>query len=220
MARPREFRIEDALRSAAEVFWTKGYHAASLEDLIAGTGLTKGSLYKAFHDKRALFLAALDFYSAERLDRFTKNLTQPGSPKAAIRQSLIGYVERLTDPNGPRGCLITNTATELGTRDAEIAQHLQATFRRRTELFAAAIGQAQAVGEIELDRDRQALAQFLELTVQGLRVVARLEPSIDQLTKAVDIALNYIFKFPVFFRSVPPDRFCTQGMIYAIVLNF
>ena len=85
MARPREFEVDQALRDAAEVFRTKGYHAASLEDLTQGTGLAKGSLYKAFHDKKSLFLGAFVLYATENRQRFVETLEAPGSPKQAIR---------------------------------------------------------------------------------------------------------------------------------------
>ena len=38
-----------------QVFWSKGYEAASLDDLCEGTGLNRSSLYAAFGDKHALF---------------------------------------------------------------------------------------------------------------------------------------------------------------------
>src|SRR4029077_15778222 len=64
MARPRKF-VEDEVIAAARVqFWTHGYAATSLDDLVAVTGLGRGSLYRAFGDKHALFMRALDQYCA------------------------------------------------------------------------------------------------------------------------------------------------------------
>jgi TetR/AcrR family transcriptional repressor of nem operon len=42
--RPREFEIDEAVESAMQVFWTRGYNGTSLVDLIDGTGLSRGSL--------------------------------------------------------------------------------------------------------------------------------------------------------------------------------
>jgi TetR/AcrR family transcriptional regulator, transcriptional repressor for nem operon len=42
------------------VFCERGFHGASLNDLAAGMQLTQGSIYKAFKDKRGIFLATLD----------------------------------------------------------------------------------------------------------------------------------------------------------------
>ena len=51
----------------AGVFWQKGYEDASLPDLLEGMGLTRGSLYKAFKDKKSLFLKVLERYDTMRM---------------------------------------------------------------------------------------------------------------------------------------------------------
>src|SRR4051794_7618322 len=64
--RPREFDMDAALDAAILVFRERGYHAASLGELGAAMQLTTGSIYKAFSDKQAIFLAAFDRYVARR----------------------------------------------------------------------------------------------------------------------------------------------------------
>jgi TetR/AcrR family transcriptional repressor of nem operon len=190
MARPREFEVEDALRDAAEVFRKKGYHAASLDDLMAGTGLAKGSLYKAFHDKKSLFLGALELYSRESRERFLSTLEAPVPSRQAIERTLLGYVERARTAGGSAGCLITNTAVELGVDDPEIGAAVQASIRRRTELFEATVRRGQAAGEIPPERDARALAEFLEMTVQGIRVLVKSGYGEAALHRAVSVALQ------------------------------
>ena len=58
--RPREFELDAAAHDAMQVFWDKGYEGTSLPDLIAGTRLSRGSLYKAFKDKKAVFIATME----------------------------------------------------------------------------------------------------------------------------------------------------------------
>ena len=189
MARPREFEVDQALRDAAEVFRFKGYHATSLEDLTDGTGLAKGSLYKAFHDKKSLFLGALDLYSQEARARFAERLGAPGSPREAIRQALLDYIERGRTASGCAGCLLTNTAVELGNQDPEIAQEVRISFGKRIDLLEKAIRRAQAAGEVGAQEDARALAEFLELTVQGLRVLIRTGSDEARMRRSVDIAM-------------------------------
>ena len=74
MGRPREFDVDDALDRAMRVFWAKGYQGASLDDLLAAMGIGRGSLYKAFGDKRSLYLAALQRYDAEIVDHAVRCL--------------------------------------------------------------------------------------------------------------------------------------------------
>jgi TetR/AcrR family transcriptional repressor of nem operon len=55
MARPRTFDEDDVIARAADAFGRLGYAACSVDDLVAATGLQRGSLYKAFGSKRNLF---------------------------------------------------------------------------------------------------------------------------------------------------------------------
>ena len=64
--RPREFDVEAALDAALRVFSERGYHAASISELTEAMGLAAGSVYKAFGDKRGIFLATFDRYRAVR----------------------------------------------------------------------------------------------------------------------------------------------------------
>jgi AcrR family transcriptional regulator len=58
--RPREFDVEGALEKAIDVFRQRGYDGTSMTDLLDGMALSRGSLYKAFKDKRSVFLAAYE----------------------------------------------------------------------------------------------------------------------------------------------------------------
>lgn len=59
MGRPRSFDEAEVLIAATTVFQRLGYEGTSIDDLVAATGLHRGSLYKAFASKRGLFLACL-----------------------------------------------------------------------------------------------------------------------------------------------------------------
>ncbi|MCP4387082.1 MAG: helix-turn-helix transcriptional regulator, partial [Gammaproteobacteria bacterium] len=43
MARPRQFDEAKVIESLMNVFWEKGYQATSMQDLVAASGLLKGS---------------------------------------------------------------------------------------------------------------------------------------------------------------------------------
>lgn len=190
--RPREFDIDDAVRDAIEVFRQHGYHGTSVQDLTEGTGLARGSLYKAFRDKRSLFLAALDHYTAGSLQRVGETLAHPGSARAAIRETLMGYARRAAEGKGRQGCLLTASAMEMVPEDAEVSALITRMFRRMQDLFAATVIRGQASGEIPRDYDERAIARVLLCTIQGLRVLGKTGPSESETAEVVDLTLRIL----------------------------
>lgn len=191
LGRPRTFALDDAARDAMEVFRERGYEGASLPDLIAGTGLSRGSLYKAFGDKKALLLAALDRYMDEGLTVTAQQLAQPGSARAALRSSLLRHAAQSSDGAGRRGCLVVAMATEQAAHDPEIAARARAMFERLQQLYAAAIVRGQAGGEFP-ERDAQALARFLVCQIQGMRVLGKTGAAEAEMVAVVDNALRVL----------------------------
>src|SRR5690625_3313814 len=86
--RPRSFDPADALKSARDVFWASGYGGTSIQSLVDGVGLERGSLYAAFGDKRRLYLETVKLYWADYEDSLRAALKQvPLLP--ALREVLV-----------------------------------------------------------------------------------------------------------------------------------
>ena len=77
--RPRSFDESDALKKATQVFWSKGYDGVTIDDLVAGMGVGRPSLYAVFGDKRAIFLRVLKAYAEAKGARAAKALLSPQS---------------------------------------------------------------------------------------------------------------------------------------------
>ncbi len=77
MGRVPEYDRDEILTKAAALFGSLGYAGCSIEDLVQGTGVHRGSLYKAFGSKRGLFVEALRHHVAVRLRRVVEQLAQP-----------------------------------------------------------------------------------------------------------------------------------------------
>src|ERR1700751_1517247 len=98
--RPRSFDVEAAVDRAMGVFWSRGYNATALPDLLRATKLSRGSLYAAFGDKHSLFLRAVDRYIADALKRMDIQLAPRREPVDGLRACLAGYVDRTSGANG------------------------------------------------------------------------------------------------------------------------
>jgi len=188
MPRTKEFRPEEALDAAVQLFWCRGYEATSMRDLLDGMGIGRGSFYSTFGDKHALFLAALDRFEEVRTRWVDETLEHAGLDgiEEVFRRSVAGMVR--WEPR--RGCLLANTAVELAPHDPEVAAKISRYVRRTEDAFEGALVRAKAVEEIPADADPKTLARFLVSNLHGLRVLARAGADRRSLEDAVGVALR------------------------------
>jgi TetR/AcrR family transcriptional repressor of nem operon len=175
MARPKEFERDVVLDRAMRVFWTKGYQATSIQHLVERMGIQRGSLYDTFGDKRSLFFAAVERYDRLVTSRLLVTLDQ-GSGKAAIRRFFELKVALSLEPGRPRGCLVTNSAAELASRDRGTGARIAEALKKIEAAFHRAVVRAQKAGEIDRSRNARALARYLTSSAQGLSVMAKAFP--------------------------------------------
>ncbi len=190
--RPREFDLDDAVRDALEVFRQRGYRGASMVDLLEGTRLSRGSLYKAFPDKRSLFFAAFDLYAREALERLREKLSQSNA-REGIRTALLHYAHVSAQACWQKGCLISTATGELLPDDAQARERVDAYYAKMLTLLAEAVRRGQGEGVIDGRADPQALARYLQTIIQGLRFVAKTgagEPELREVVAAAMLAVG------------------------------
>jgi TetR/AcrR family transcriptional repressor of nem operon len=175
--RPRTFDTDAAVERAMGVFWTRGYHATALPDLLRATRLSRGSLYAAFGDKHSLFLRALDRYIADALARIDVELAPDREPIDGLRATLAGYIERTSGTKGRRGCLLVATAMELAGRDADVDRRIAGFFKAMETRVAGALSRAKAAGKLADGVEPQSAARILVCFVEGMRVVGKTAPT-------------------------------------------
>ncbi|MGZ0203259.1 TetR/AcrR family transcriptional regulator [Streptomyces sp. RM1] len=190
--RPREFDKDRTLERALELFWSRGYGATSIQDLVDALGVERGSLYGAFGDKRRFYLEAVRLYWEVYERHLTAALdTSPLLP--ALREILSHPVrldELVSDAGVPQGCLVGNTTAELVPQDGEATDVVTRSYRRFTDIVADALRRAQAAGEVTDGARPEAQAQMLLYLVQGLSLVSRAGLDRTAALAAVDAAVD------------------------------
>ena len=171
--RPRQFDTDTMLDQVIDVFRRQGFHATSVADLKTATGLTAGSLYKAFKDKRALFRAALDRYVSQRDALLNSYLSRADNGRARIHAALQYYADTSCGPEGRAGCLVHNSLGEIDTFDDALADHVHALFARLHTRFATWVEQGRTDGSIQADIDTDTAARYLVGMSQGLRTLGK-----------------------------------------------
>lgn len=175
MVRPREFDEAAVLSAALKCFWSRGYEATSVRDLIEQTGLTGASLYNAFGDKRALYRKALDQYVndsvAARIQRCNAM-----APRAAIHAFFAEIVARSLGDRERKGCMLVNAALEIAPHDPGIQRAVAGVLSQIEMFFFDRVKAGQADGSIAKAQSAQDLARHLLGVLMGLRVLARVRP--------------------------------------------
>lgn len=173
VGRPIQFDPDVALQRATETFWAQGYEATSLQALLSAMGLSKSSLYQCFGDKAQLFQRCLRHYCLEQSQAMRQRLAGADSPMDFIATSFREVADAPERCRAHWGCLLMNTATELGTRDPVFAEPLQEGLMRFRGVFQAAVEQAQGRDEIPAERDPEVLAHYLVSSMSGLKTMAK-----------------------------------------------
>ena len=131
MARHREFDEDKVLDALRDVFWQYGYDGASYAQIMAATGLQKGSLYAAFGDKKALYHKAIARYDGDAVSGAVKVLKDDTlSGEQRISRLMDALINDAETPQGRWGCLLCNAATDMSPFDSEIEDKVMAIKQR------------------------------------------------------------------------------------------
>src|SRR5580692_1303928 len=171
--RPRQFDIDKALDQAIRVFREHGYNATSIGDLISAMGLASGSIYKAFKDKRAVFLAAFDRYMSLRNEQLRQVADTTKGGRERLSDVLAFYVESSKGIEGRRGCLVVGSAVELAIVDREVAARVSGSLARNEVFLTDLIRQGHIDKSVPRQVDPEQTARVMVYLTQGMRVVGK-----------------------------------------------
>ena len=190
--RPREFDEVAVLERAVLVFRERGFHGTSITDLSAATKLSSGSLYKAFQDKRGVFIAALDHYLDARNCKIQEILEGIHSAKEKIKVLLEFYIQSSQFDEGRLGCMVVGTAIELSTHDADIRAKIGAALDRNERRLIELIQIGQTRGEISITVDAPSTARVVLALFQGFRVLGKSRHERANIDGTVETAMKLL----------------------------
>ncbi len=186
----KQFNPDEMLDRAMQAFWSHGYEATSVQDLLDCTGLNRGSLYATYKDKRSLFLAALRMYDDKMRRKPLADLETRYAPREAIRKLFLTFTAAVTDGGAARGCFLTNTALELAAHDAEVARIVAHSQEEIEAFLARTIRKGVASGEIASHVRPKEAARGLLASLIGVIVLTRSRPDPALLKSVVEEAMH------------------------------
>ncbi|WP_433789407.1 TetR/AcrR family transcriptional regulator [Actinoplanes sp. CA-252034] len=170
------------VEAAGQVFSERGYHAASMEEIAAGVGISAAALYRHFPNKYALFAECADVM----VDRLVAVLDE--SPAEASLADVLAALARVTVAHRASGGLYRWEARYLERDDRRL---LRAKFRqvvgRVTELVAGefplpdaglrAVAALGAIGSVTMHHTSIAQRRVEEMLVASALRVAATDPA-------------------------------------------
>lgn len=171
--RPRSFDRQAALERAMEVFWDRGYQAASMTDLTEAMGINSPSLYAAFGSKEALYREAVEHFAATESDEILAPLRNAPTAREALEGYLIASARTFTRPGRPPGCMVVLSAVNavgVGEETSRILREMRAgSITVIEERLQGAVNE----GELPASLDRHAVASYYVTVQQGMSIQAR-----------------------------------------------
>src|ERR1700748_95106 len=170
--RPLSFDELEALEKATQVFWSKGYDGVTIDDLVAGMGVGRPSLYSVFGGKRTLFLRVLRAYAERKGAAAAKALLSP----QGLRDSIVGFlryaVESATEKGSAPGCLLVCVAPLVN--DVEVRKLLQNAAAGAVALVDQRFRDAINAGELPKDFPAAVRARQVTDLARGLTMRAQM----------------------------------------------
>ncbi|HEY2616247.1 MAG TPA: TetR/AcrR family transcriptional regulator [Acetobacteraceae bacterium] len=195
------------MAQAMAVFWDAGYSGTSLDDITAGTGMNRPSLYGAFGDKRALYLHTLERY---------RSLARAGLGEALARdRPLREALHRVYDAAlslyysgdaGARGCFLIGTALTESVGDAEMRGTLRDALHEIDAAFEARLRFARDQGELPREADPPTLARLASAVLHTLAIRSRAGEPRKVLEAMLEPALDLICGKPKRRRQAGQSR--------------
>ena len=192
MARPKEFNTDIALDEAMDLFWSKGYEATSMSDLVGHLGLARQSVYDTFGDKHAIYMAALRRYCEQRLAWMVPLFRGERPVRAILHEYLEHAIETALKSERPRGCMLINAAVGLPLEDEEARKLVADTMRTGGREMVAMLQRAQERSEIGTHQDPAALGRFFASVMTGILVLSKTTQNRQALQDVAEVALKVL----------------------------
>ncbi|SMO56760.1 TetR/AcrR family transcriptional regulator [Fodinibius sediminis] len=173
MPRKKQYDPEEVLQKAMHVFWKNGYRSTSLRLLEKELGINQFSIYSSFENKHTLFVKALKRYRKYMREGILQVLIRSDGDLEDIRRFFKTFVDTIQSAKSPSGCLIANTAAEIGSSDHEIHKVLKEYFDMMEKIFLELLKKSHQRGLLADDINLRRKAQYLVTCTEGLSLSSK-----------------------------------------------
>jgi TetR/AcrR family transcriptional repressor of nem operon len=179
-----------------DLFWSQGFEATGMQALTEHMGISRQSLYNTFGDKHSLLKEAIGHYNRQLCTKWSEILLATGSPLKNMDR-FFEVMESYTQTKDFRGCLMANTALEMGNRDPVIQKLLKKSGSQLDKLIEETLNKAVHNGELEVSVDTCSMARFILNNIRGVMVTKKGGGSKSEIGDIFDSLRMHLGQFQV-----------------------
>lgn len=192
MARTKSFDERLVLKKALNLFWAKGYHATSIQDLVDHLKINRASIYSTWGDKHNLYLETLKLYRKIN-SNWLLELVRSAKPAHEILANFLQYAIDETQPDQvPNGCYLVNATTELAHTNSDVDELVTDYKETVIKVLSAIIEDGKTQGQITSKHSSLDLATSIFSIANGLRIMKQSNTDSRNLQVTVKIALSVL----------------------------
>ncbi|MFV4847176.1 TetR/AcrR family transcriptional regulator [Edwardsiella tarda] len=172
--RPQKFDREQVLEKLLQLFWLQGYEGTSIAEIVKCAGINPPTLYASFGSKEQVFALVMERYIQRYLSEVIASIEAPGlSPGARIELFLTRFVEVITQPAYPRGCMLLFELFTYHKKPPAIFAGMNEAGKAFFVDFCALVAQGIADGELQEMGSAQQTALLILTFEKGLAMQAK-----------------------------------------------
>lgn len=192
MPRVKKFKESEAIDRALQLFWDKGYHATSIQDLVDELKINRASMYASFNSKHQLYLLALQSYSEVYLKWWSETLYFETTVRSGIVK-LFEYEINLKLKKGTNTtCFVVKATTELFGKDKGVSSIIEKHKAAQTEMLVNYLNYGVNQGQISPYKDVQLMAQILLDLINGVSLSSAYRADENYITKQTNNILSLL----------------------------
>src|SRR5258708_7091458 len=180
------------VETAAVLFNQKGFTGCSMGDIVAASGLEKGTLYGHFSTKEELALLAFDYAWKDTSDKRVRNVDTVLNAVEKLKLHVDNYVNT---PSFPGGCPLLNFAVDADDGNLALRTRVRKALKGWEDFLAKIVEDGQSAGEINPEINPHSVANLVISILEGATVVARINnrsPPLDDAQRHLHLHLETV----------------------------
>ncbi len=192
MARTKAFDRDEVLTKAMNLFWKKGYHATSIQDLVDHLSINRGSIYATFIGKDELYKEAVTLYRSQNAVALKLFLLENSSVKEGIKSLMYRNLDQVKCDPERKGCFIVNCTTEYIPTHTDAVSIVDENRNIFLKTVTAYIQSGIDSGEISSSSSAYSLANLVYTFFSGMMVVSKTSDDYSELENSIDLVMELL----------------------------